>query len=313
MKMYKFNPIKPQHLRKNDTIGIVAPAWSFNPEKFQIGVEQLKEMGFKVKYENSIFSTYWSMAGNDSQRASQINQMFADKEVKAVFCANSGYGSIRTIPYLNKKIIRDNPKIFIGYSDISILLCYLHRIARMVVFHGPISGEIRPEMNSISRDYLLRAITKPQPMGKIECASLNMLNPGKASGDLMGGNLSMIISTIGTAYEIDTENKILFIEDVAEDLEVIDNHIMHLKLAGKLKKVKGIIFGRMVDCTDHTGECTIADIIKDALKEFDIPIVYGFPSGHRLPGDINITIPLGVRATLDADKLSLFINEAAVK
>ena len=313
--MYEPQPLKPRRLSKGDTFGIVAPAWSFDSENFRKGVEEVRKMGFRVKYENTIFSKYWSMAGYDKERAAQINRMFADKEVKAICCANAGYGSIRTIPYLDKKIIRNNPKIFIGYSDITILLYYLYKTARMVVFHGPvISDEIRIQMNSISRDYLLRAITQPEPMGAIECASLKMLRPGRASGVLIGGNLSMVISAIGTPYDINTDNKILFIEDIGEDLEVIDNCIMHLKLAGKLKKVKGIVFGRMVDCVDDSGnKYTIKDIMDDALHDIDIPIIYGFPSGHRRVGDINITLPMGVPVTLDADKPALFINGAAVR
>ncbi|MBU1923465.1 MAG: LD-carboxypeptidase, partial [Candidatus Omnitrophica bacterium] len=272
--MYKIKPVRPRRLRQGDTVGIVAPAWSFDSDNFKRGVEELKGMGFRVKYENAIFSNYWSMAGYDKERAAQINRMFADKEVKAIFCAKAGYGSIRTIPYLDKKIISNNPKIFIGYSDITILLYYLYKIAGMVVFHGPVvSGEMRPEMNSISRDYLLRAITQPVPMGAIECGSLKMLRPGRASGVLIGGNLSMVISAIGTPYDINTENKILFIEDIGEDLEVIDNYIMHLRLAGKFKKVKGIVFGRMVDCVDDSGnKYTIEDIMDDTLKDINIPI-----------------------------------------
>jgi muramoyltetrapeptide carboxypeptidase len=315
MKMYDFQPIKPPRLRKGDTIGIVAPAWSFDSEKFKRGVEYLKGMDFRVKYENTIFSKYWSMAGYDKERANQINRMFADKQVRAIFCAKAGYGSIRTIPYLDKKIIRNNPKIFIGYSDITILLYYLYKTARMVVFHGPVvSGEMRPEMNSISRDYLLSAITEPEPMGEIQCFSLKSLRPGEASGVLIGGNLSMVISSTGTPYDINTDNKIFFLEDIGEDLEVIDNCIMHLKLAGKFKNVKGIVFGRMVDCVDDSGKkYTIEDIMNDTLEDIDVPIIYGFPSGHRKPGDINITLPLGIPVTLDADKPALFINGAAVR
>lgn len=313
--MHETKPVRPKRLRKGDTIGIVAPAWSFDSNKFRKGVEQLKEMGFKIKYENTVFSKYWSMAGHDKERAAQINRMFADRQVKAIFCAKAGYGSIRTIPYLNKRIIRNNPKIFIGYSDITILLYYLYKTARMVVFHGPVvSGEMRPQMNSISRDYLLRAITQAEPMGEIQCASLKALRPGRASGILIGGNLSMVISAIGTPYDINTDNKIFFLEDIGEDLEAIDNYIMHLKLAGKFRKVKGIVLGRMVDCVDDSGnKYTIEDIMNDSLRDIDVPIVYGFPSGHRRPGHINITLALGVPVTLDADKPALSINGAAVR
>jgi muramoyltetrapeptide carboxypeptidase len=315
MKMLKARGfIKPARLREQDTVGIVAPAWSFDPDNFKRGVEQLRGMGFRVKYEKTIFSKYWSMAGNDKKRAVQINRMFADKKVRAIFCAKAGYGSIRTIPYLNRKIIRKNPKIFIGYSDITILLYYLYQAAGMVVFHGPVvSGEIHATMDSASLNYLRLAITQAAPLGEIRHPALKCLRSGKASGILVGGNLSLVISAIGTPYDIDTRNKILFLEDIGEDLEVIDKYIMHLKLAGKLRHLKGIVFGRMVDCVDDSGnKYTIESVLRDSLKDVKVPVACGFPSGHRGPGDINITLPLGVMVTLDAGRPSLIINESGV-
>jgi len=308
---------KPSRLRDGDTIGIIAPAWSFDQEKFKIGVEQLKAMGFRVKYDNTIFSKYWSMAGHDRERATQINRMFSSKEIKAIFCAKAGYGSIRTIPYLDRSIIRRNPKIFVGYSDITILLYYLYKVGRMIVFHGPVvSGEIHKGMSEISLDYLMLALTHAAPLGELRFPTLKILKPGKVTGVLIGGNMSMLDSAIGTPYDIDTDHKILFLEDIGEDLEVIDNYIMHLKLAGKLKKIKGIIFGRMIDCLDHSGKhYTVRDILEDALRDVDVPIVYGFPSGHRGMDTaiINITLPLGVSVTLDAEQPVIFINESGVR
>lgn len=321
--MYKMEMVelkaakKPNRLREGDTIGIIAPSWSFDPDKFKIGVEQLRAMGFKVKYDLTIFSRYWSMAGYDRERAGQINRMFANKEIKAIFCAKAGYGSIRTIPYLDKHIIRKNPKIFVGYSDITILLYYLYKVAGMVVFHGPVvSGEIYKGMSEISLDYLMLALTQAFPLGELRFPTLKILKPGKATGVLVGGNMSMLVSAIGTPYDIDTDHKILFMEDIGEDLEVIDNYIMHLKLAGKLKKIKGIIFGRMIDCLDHSGKkYTVRDVLEDALRDVDVPIIYGFPSGHRdtNAADINITLPLGISITLDAEQPVLFINESGVR
>lgn len=306
---------KPLHLKKGDTIGIVAPAWSFDPNNFREGLRRLRRLGFKVKYDRSIFSKYWSMAGYDRERADQINRMFADKEVKAILCAKAGYGSIRTIPYLDKVVIKKNPKIFVGYSDITILLSYLYRTARMVVFHGPVvSDEINENMNPITLDYLLQAITQPEPLGKLEFSTLKSLRPGKATGILVGGNMSLVMSAIGTPYEINTDNRILFLEDIGEDLEVIDNYLMHLKLAGKFKRIKGIIFGRMVDCIDYSGKkYTIRDILHDTVHDVNVPIIYGFPSGHRVSGEVNVTLPIGVFVTLDADSPKLSINEAGVR
>ncbi len=312
--MYKARPRKPRRLQLQDTIGVIAPAWSFNPAKFKKGVEKLKGIGFKVKYQHSIFNKYWSMAGHDRERAMQINSMFADKEVKAILCANAGYGSLRTIPYLDKELIRRNPKIFIGYSDITSLLCYLYKTTNMLVFHGPVvADEIYEGMNSITLDYLLNAIMQTRPLGELQFLGLKSLRPGKATGVLAGGNMSLLVNTIGTPYEIDTDNKILFLEEIGEDLEVIDSYLMQFKLSGKLKKVKGIVFGRMIDCVDRSGDkYKMRDVLGDILAGIDVPVIYGFPSGHMVQGDINITLPLGVSATIDAESPRLIINESGV-
>ena len=305
---------RPARLEKGDTIGIVAPAWSFDPERFRQGIDKLCRLGYRLKYSQSIFRQYWSMAGHDRQRAGQINSMFADKEVKAILCAKAGYGSMRTLPFLDRRTIAKNPKIFVGYSDITALLSYLNNVAGMVVFHGPVvSGEIYEGMNPLTLKYFIRAITKTGSMGSINTQELKTLRSGRARGILVGGNLSMLMSVIGTPYDIRTDDKILFLEDIGEDLETIDDYLIQLKLAGKLKKVRGIIFGRMIKCTDHSGRrYTIRHILNDILSDLKIPILYGFPSGHRMPGDLNITLPLGVDVTLDADARRLIINESGV-
>jgi len=307
--------IKPERLKRGDTIGIVAPAWSFDTERFRRGVYKLRRLGFRVKFDRSIFSRYWSMAGYDKERGEQINRMFEDHQVKAIFCAKAGYGSIRTIPYLDRKVIRRNPKIFIGYSDITFLLYFIHTIGRAVVFHGPVvAGEIHNKMNPVTLDYLLRSVMRPEPLGEIRFPGMKCLRSGRATGALMGGNMSLITSTIGTRYDVDTTGKILFLEDVGEDLETIDNYLMHMRLAGKFKRVKGIIFGRMLDCVDHSGrKYTMKNVLTDILKDIRVPVVYGFPSGHKKPGELNITLPLGVSVTLDADKGKLIVDEPGVR
>ena len=305
---------KPAALKRGDVVGVVAPAWSFDPEAFKRGVEKLCKLGFRLKYSQSIFKKYWSMAGYDRQRAEQINMMFADKEVTAILCAKAGYGSMRTLPYLDKKIITRNPKVFVGYSDITALLSYLNNVAKMVVFHGPvISGEIHNAMNPITLKNLLRAITQTKAPGRLKFPSLKPLRPGKATGILVGGNMSMLMSVIGTPYDIDTRDKILFLEDVGEDLETIDDYLVQLKFAGKLKNIRGIVFGRMIRCLDHSGKkYSMRHILNEILDDVKVPIIYGFPSGHRYPGDVNVTLPLGVPVTLDADNAGLIINESGV-
>jgi len=306
---------KPAALKRGDTIGIVAPAWSFDPFKFKEGIEKLKDLNFKVKYDRSIFNKHWSMAGHDRERASQINGMFADREVKAIFCAKAGYGSMRTIPFLDRNIIRRNLKIFVGYSDITALLNYLYKTANMVVFHGPVvSGEMHDGMNPMTLKYLLKSITQTRPFGGVGVSGVKPLKPGKATGVLTGGNMSLIMSAIGTPYEIDTRNKILFLEDVGEGLETIDDYLIQLKMAGKFKKIRGLVFGKMIKCVDYSGKkYTIKNILYDILEDIDVPIIYDFPSGHRVPGDVNVTLPFGVSVTLDADRAKLIINEAGVR
>ncbi len=306
---------RPRRVRKGDTVGIVAPAWSFDKKHFKQGVETLKNFGFRVRYDQGIFEKFWSMAGHDRERAQQITRMFSDPEIRCIFCANAGYGSIRTLPFIDKRVIRDNPKVFIGYSDITILLAYLQHVARMVVFHGPVvAGEIRPDMNPLNSEYLLRAITEAKPLGKISFPGMIVIKGGLVKGVLVGGNLSMIISSLGTPYEIDLRHRVLFLEEIGESMEVIDNHLMQLKLAGKLTQLRGLIIGRMLDCKDSSGKhYQLADVVKDVFREHEIPILSGFPSGHRLPGQVNITLPLGIMVTLDAYESSVTFHGSGVQ
>jgi muramoyltetrapeptide carboxypeptidase len=305
---------KPQRLRRGEIIGIVAPAWSFNQEQFLEGVEVLKEMGFRVKYEQSIFNEYWSMAGHDEKRAEQINRMFADADIKAILCANAGYGSIRTIPFLKRRLIQDNPKIFVGYSDITVLLAYLQHIGKMVVFHGPVvAGEMTKDMNQITTAFFLNAVTNSLPIGEVKFSSIRRLHSGKATGVLVGGNLSMIISSISTPYEIEMRNRVLFLEEIGESLEVIDNHLMQLKIAGKLRHIRGLIIGRMLNVEDYAGKKhSINDVINDIFNDIHVPILYNFPAGHRKNSEFNITLPLGINVTVNADDVSVIFHGSGV-
>jgi muramoyltetrapeptide carboxypeptidase len=314
MKESDSRVVKPRRLQKGDTIGVVAPAWSFDQEEFMEGVKKIETLGYRVKYDRSIFKKYWSMAGMDRWRAQQITEMFNDDEVRAIVCANAGYGSIRTLPYLDKRTIRHHPKIFVGYSDVTILLAYLRRIARMVVFHGPVvAGEIYDGMNQATLEYLLKAISSTSPIGNIKTPSLRNLRPVIASGVLVGGNLSMLISSIGTPYEVDTVNKILFFEEINESLEVIDNHLMQMRLSGKLRHIKGLILGKLINCKDTSGSnFGIADVIDDVFTGMDIPVIHGFPSGHQGEDGLNITLPFGITVTLNADEPQLIIHGAGV-
>jgi muramoyltetrapeptide carboxypeptidase len=169
-------------------------------------------------------------------------------------------------------------------------------------------------MSAITLTYLLRGLMQAVPAGEASFPNMKTLRRGKATGMLLGGNLSMLVSGIGTPYEMDTDYKILFLEDVGEDLEVIDNMLLHLKFAGKFKRLKGLLFGRMVDCRDLSGRrYKIRHIVDDILGDIKIPMAYGFPAGHARGRGASVTLPLGVSVTLDADKPSLTFNEAGVR
>jgi len=303
---------KPRKLNFGDTIGIVAPASSFDIDKFKRGVELLKELGYKVKYERVIFDPGWSKPDHNRERAMQINRMFADKEIKVILCAEAGYGSAEIISYLDKKVIRRNPKIFVGYSDITIILLYLQKLANMVVFHGPVvSGEIYEGMHQLTLEYLKRLFSEAKPLGELKFPQMIAFKPGKATGRLVGGNMSLIIDSIGKPYRIRTAGSILFLEDINEDYETIEKYFLRLKRAGKFRKINGLLLGRMLNSSgkDHD----LRKIIEKLFKGRDIPVLYGFPSGHlRLHGGLHVTLPLGLSVTIDADMLSLAVVESAV-
>ena len=310
--MRKPVPIKPGRLLKGDTIGIVAPSSSFERDDFKEGVAMLRSLGYVVKYERAIFNACWSKPGHNKQRAFQINRMFADARVKAIFCAKAGFGSAEIIPYLNRRIIRKNPKIFVGYSDITIILLYLQRIANMVVFHGPIvSDEIYHGMHHLTLEYLQALCGQAKPLGELKFPQLIAFRQGRASGRLVGGNLSLIVEAMGSPYGIATRGRILFLEDINESFETVQQYFLRLRRAGIFKKIAGLVCGKITDPAGR--EHDMRGIVDRIFRGYDIPILYGFPSGHlQLRGGLHLTLPFGIQVTVDSGSLSLTIDEAAV-
>jgi len=310
--MKKIAPVKPRCLVKGDTIGIVAPASSFDRDNFKQGVAMLRSLGYSIKYERAIFNTCWSKPGHYKQRAFQINRMFADPQVKAIFCAKAGTGSAEIIPYLDKKVIRNNPKIFVGYSDITIILLYLQKIANMVVFHGPVvADEIYQDMHPLTLEYLQTLCGQAKPLGELKFLQLIAFRHGKASGRLVGGNLSLIIEAMNLPYHIAPRDCILFLEDTHESFETMQQYLLRLRRAGVFRKITGLVFGKI---TNPAGkEHDIGGIIDKIFKGYDIPILYGFPSGHlQQRGGLHVTLPFGIPVTIDSESLTLTIEEAAV-
>jgi muramoyltetrapeptide carboxypeptidase len=307
--------IKPRALKKGDTIGVIAPSSPVEREKADKAAGALEELGFKAVLGESCYGSYSYLSGSDELRAGDINSMFKDKNIDGIFCMRGGYGSLRILDMLDYDMIKYNPKVFAGYSDITAIHGALGRKCSLVTFHGPmVASSMIDGFEEHSRDMFMKAITSNNPLGLIAnpCGeeSIKCLVPGKAEGRLIGGNLTLISLTLGTPYEIDTKDKLLFLEDVGEATYRIDGTLSHLKLAGKLDECRGIILGSFKNCSPkNERDLSFMEVIRDIVEPLNKPVVYNLMAGHCTP---NATIPLGVCARLDADCGSIEITEGAV-
>ncbi|MGH9766675.1 MAG: S66 peptidase family protein [Blastocatellia bacterium] len=308
--------IKPPALRPGDTVAVVAPASNLKADYLARGVAELDRLGFRVKYEPGILDKARYTAGNDKRRANELMRAFADPEIKAVWAARGGYGSMRLFKLLDENLLGQRPKVFIGYSDMTALHLYFYRRFGWVTFHGPMAAkDLAGGEEHYDSEILIKAITSASPLGEIRSPQTEMLHRGasaRVSGRLVGGCLSLISAMMGTPDELDTRDSILFLEDTATRPYAIDRMLQQLKLAGKLLEVRGIVFGEMTDCVQHADQgYRIQDALTECTADLDVPVMFGLPSGHSPRG--NLTLPLGVTATLDANRGVLSIDEAAVE
>ena len=316
----KLKIIKPIALKKGDTIGLVCPAYSaFIKEEVQIAVENLQVMGFKVVQGKHIFDRYGYLAGKDEDRADDINKMFADKKIDAIMAMHGGWGCARILPLLDYKLIKKNPKIFIGYSDITALLLGIYSQTGIVTYHGPLGSST---WNSFSVDYFKNtlidgnAIKMNNPIRKTDSLvqiedRIYTITSGKATGKLIGGNLTVLSHILGSKYVPDFTGAILFLEDVQEDTYRIDRMITQLKLAGVLNQISGFVFGKCTDCppSKSYGSLTLEDIFEDHIKPLKIPAFSGAMIGHIKD---KFTVPIGIEASIDATEGTISLNESAV-
>lgn len=299
---------KPPPLRPGDTLAVAAPASCFDREAFLQGVARLEGLGFRVRFREDIFSKKRFLAGDDARRFHELKEYLLDDEVRAILTARGGYGSMRLLPLLETLPQDLSPKILMGYSDITSLLMFAQQRWGWVTFQGPVvAKDIGARMAAPGEASLLRSLGDPRPLGALQPEGLAALHPGRAEGRLVGGCLSLIVCSLGTPYQLDTRDAILYLEDVGEKLYSIDRMITHLRLAGLLDKVRGIVFGPLKDA--HDLPAVIMDLLLDLLADLKVPILFGFPSGHL---DDSWTIPLGTRVTLDADRPALIFEEGAL-
>ena len=289
--------LKPESLLPGDTVAVIAPASQIKRDLLLAGVQGLKELGYRTAYSEEILSEDLYFAGTIERRIHEFHQAFSDPNVKAVFCARGGYGTNYLLPHLDLKLIRNNPKIFLGYSDVTTLLTYLHDQLGLITFHGPMVTKDFANANGIDKNSFDSALTGNSGWRVSQTPVLKALRKGSAEGKLYGGCLSMLAASLGTLYEIRTDDTILFLEDIATKPYQIDRMLMQLKYAGKFERVRAIVFGEMVDCVQAPDQSyTLEEVIMRALSDFSFPVAFGLRSGHVSTG--NITLPLGVRAQL---------------
>lgn len=308
--------IRPPALREGDTIGVVAPASSFKRDEFEAGCDALRTLGYKVVYDESIFDRDLYFAGATGRRARELEAMFERTDVKAIVCARGGYGANYLLPGLDTAKLAAHPKILVGYSDITSLLTYIADKAGFVTFHGPMVAKDFARTDGVDVCSWQKALSGAESwqLAFDSNSGVQPLAQGSAEGVLYGGCLSMLVASLGTPFEIQTDGTILFIEDVATKPYQVDRMLMHLRLAGKLGGVRAIIFGEMLDCAQNPNQdYTLPEVAMRVVGDLNVPVAYGLPSGHVLRR--NITLPLGVRAVLNVEDagVSLEIVEPATR
>jgi muramoyltetrapeptide carboxypeptidase len=306
------NLIKPAALRPGSTIGIVAPASNIKQDLLDEGCQELESLGFKTYYRPDITTSFRYFSGTRERRLGEFLEMLKNPDIHAIFCARGGYGSGQLISSIDAGLIRQNPKIINGSSDITLLLNWIQR-AGVVAFHGPmVATAIRQGSEGYDRQLLLDLLQGKHAV-RFPTQATKVLRSGRAEGRLTGGCLSVVVATLGTKNEIETRDSILILEDQDEKPYRIDRMITHLSQAGKFEGVRGVVFGEMLNCIQHVNQgYTLEDVLLDLLSEFEFPILYGFPTGHT--SRPNVIVPFGVRARLDlASSTPLFeLLESAV-
>jgi muramoyltetrapeptide carboxypeptidase len=315
--------VKPAALREGDTVGLITPAtYVSDPDRLAMAVRTVKYFGLRPKMGRNVGRRAGYLGGSDEERLDDLHEMFRDPGVKAVFAIRGGYGSERLLDRIDYGLLRANPKILLGYSDITCLHLAIHRHAGLVTFHGPI---MISAFTDFTQKSFRRALFGTGPLGALRnppetndlrpVHTLRTVRPGQARGRLIGGNLSLVTRTLGTPYEIDTRGRILFIEDTDEQPYSIDGMLTQLRLAGKLEAAAGIVFGECAGCgprefkPSYESTFSVGEVVDQILGKLEVPVLSGLTIGHT---DDQLTLPLGPMASLDATKGELTIEEAAV-
>lgn len=305
--------LKPQALKKGDVIGIISPASS--PDDFsriEKGISYLESLGYKVKLGKHIYKRFGYLSATDDERAEDLNKMFADREVRAIFCVRGGYGTPRILDKIDYNIIKRNPKVFVGYSDITALQLAIFKKTGLITFSGPmLAVDMYSDFDPYAEEFFWKILTAKSKKIEIknpDGVELIVLRHGVATGTLLGGNLSLLASIIGTRFQPNFKDSILVIEDIGEEPYRIDRYLSQLKNAGILNRINGCIIGQFTDCVAKEPEksLTLEQIFNDYFGSLKIPVVSNLSYGH-IPR--KITLPIGANVKIDTKRKSITIIE----
>lgn len=316
---------KPPALQKGDKIGIVSPSEPvIYKNKLLRGIENLKKLGFRVVLGKNVFKNQEGYtAGTAEERATDINAMFKNPQIKGIFASHGGFNSNQLLDLIDWQAVKKNPKVFMGFSDITVLLNAIYKKTGLVTFHGQnveygFSRGLKSD-NKYTIEYFSKALMNTKPIGDIKnWEKIKILKKGKASGILIGGNLSVLMTLIGTKYEPNWNNKILLWEEVDQTKQDIDFWLTHLRIAGVFNKISGMIVGKFVNC-EKMPPCAdwvkkkilpMNKIILNICGDYNFPIIGNIVFGHSYP---KLTLPVGVKATIDTSKKLFSVDESAVK
>lgn len=312
--------LKPPRLVPGDTVGLIDPASAtFLRQDVEIVTETLAAMGFSAKRGAHLMDRYGYLAGRDADRASDVNALFADRAVKAVLAVRGGWGSARLLPHLDFETIRRNPKVLLGYSDLTALLNAVHARTGLVTFHGPVGVST---WTAFSVEHARRVLVDGEALAMANPVEVKdtlvpvedrvqTITPGVARGRLLGGNLTVLSALVGTPYLPDFQGAILFLEDVREQIYRIDRMLTQLALSGILARVRGVVIGKCTRCDpgEGYGSLTLEEVFDDHIKPLGVPAWHGAMIGHI---DRQFTLPLGVEAEIDAARGTIRLLESAV-
>jgi muramoyltetrapeptide carboxypeptidase len=291
-----FPRIKPPALRPGDLIAVIAPASNIKEELLREGCRELERLGYRTRFRPDIASAHRYLSAPDDTRGAEFIAALIDPEVRAIFAARGGYGSGRLIPRIDPALFAAHPKIVMGSSDLTLLLHFIERHG-LTAFHGPmVATSLRQGESAYDRQFLVDVLGKGIA-ARFPTGGCAVVRSGEGEGRLIGGCLSLVVATLGTPYEIDTRESILFLEDIDTKPYQIDRMITQLKHAGKFEGVRGVVFGEMLNCVQHPSQgYALEEVVLDLLDGYRFPILYGFPSGHT--SRLHAVVPIGVRARL---------------